>query len=552
MIRSRCQSLVTFLFIMVCLGLSTSVASAQETTAVPDSDCGVVDAIQFPVESIETVTIPQGYDDFAITRSQFGIHHTGVDVAFRRQGDPVYAAARGRVTYSDIRAWNDQRGVVILAHDFPDGNRYYTVYGHMEETDEYVFPQVGDCLEMGDVVGAIGWPQDSAPHLHYEVRRILPDDGGPGYHDTNPLEAGWLHPLDFTRLWQARFSPAFIDFLTFTTPMTVPPVWADGGAAATAAGDSVLFSAPHDGGTQWRVTMDSLVNAVVALPDNRVVAHARSGQTVVVAGGRYEALWTVPGPDQPFMLLGDTLIFVTDGGGVTGTTTTGEPLWSVPPVDQATGDVTYFGSNGRTVGVSVETGDGALWRMVDGSGALLDERVFADTPLVAPVPHDGWLLLGDGDILRIHNGGGQVTGQVDVQPRHAVQLAADFMGNSYLYLGDAQRTLLALDPSGALRWQTTFPETSTTAYPPLLAVDGGCLLYGLDVDGRLLVYDAYTGDLITQSGLYAGGNRNRHPSARLLRVDADGTVHLSAGYLSMMTLDGRALGGEVFDTCPVG
>ena len=123
------------------------------------------------MESIETVTLANGYDDFSITRGQFGANHTGFDVAFYQQGDPVHAAARGQVTYSDIRGWNDERGVVIIAHNFPDGNRYYTVYGHMEETDTYTFPDVGDCVEMGDVVGAVGWPQNSAPHLHYEIRK---------------------------------------------------------------------------------------------------------------------------------------------------------------------------------------------------------------------------------------------------------------------------------------------------------------------------------------------------------------------------------------------
>lgn len=552
MIRFFSNPFAALILIFLSLGLSTTIAQAQETTASPDSDCGPADAIQYPVPSVETVTIPRGYNDFAITRSQFGIHHTGLDMAFRQQGDPVYAAARGRVTYSDIRGWNDQRGVVVLAHDFPDGNRYYTLYGHLEETDTHVLPQVGDCLEMGDVVGAVGWPQDSSPHLHYEIRTILPDDGGPGYTDTNPLELGWYHPLDFTQLWQARFAPGFVDYLSFTTPMTVKPTWAENSTAVSAAGDTVYFSAAGNGGNVWRVSMDSLVNKVAALPDNRVVAHARSGQTVVVAGGRYDGLWTVPGPDLHFILLNDVLIFVTEGGGLVGYSAAGDALWTVSSSNPSTGDVVDFLDNGRTVGLTLETDNGVLWRMVNAAGELLDERVFQDAPLVAPVPQDGWLLIGDDEILRIHNGGGQSTGTIGATYRRAAQLAADYSGYGYLYRGDSRRTLLSFDSAGAIRWQTTLPEASTDLYPPLMAVDGGCLLYVLDVDGRLLVYDANSGDLINERGLYAGGNRNRHPSARLLQVEVDGTVHISAGYLSIVTLDGRVLGGDVFGSCSVG
>jgi murein DD-endopeptidase MepM/ murein hydrolase activator NlpD len=549
------QSVLQFKFsrliLLLLLGIFASSSTAQETTPALNDDCGLVDAIMFPVESIETVTIPEGYDDFSIQRGQFGTNHTGFDVAFYEQGAPVMAAARGKVTYSDIRGWNDERGVVIIAHDFPDGNRYYTVYGHMEETDAYILPEKGDCVEMGDVVGAIGWPTSSSPHLHYEIRSILPDDGGPGYVDDNPLDVGWVHPLDFTRLWQMRFSPVFVDYATFRVPATVAPAWLENGQAVTANRETVLVTAPQNGGTLWQITMDDITQKVATLPGNRVVAQARSGLVAVIAGGRYQAVWTVSGPEVPFVLLDETLAFVTDGGGVAAYDSGGDPLWEIAPLNDVVGDIRYFESNGRTIGLGIETDAGTVWRVVDVTGEVLYEATFAEPPLIAPVLLGGWMLLADGELWRISGDDGQLISTVAVDVGSKARLAADFPGNSYLYVGDEDNTLLSWSATGELRWQTPFPPASTTLFAPLLAVDGGCLLYGLDMDGRLHVFDAATGDLIAKTGVYAGGSRDKRPNTRLLQVEVNGRVHFSAGYLSLVTLNGR-LFAEGLDTCLLG
>ncbi len=77
--------------------------------------------------------------DFGIYRPPWGGLHTGLDVAFWRHGEPVMAAARGRVTYSDIEGWDTEKGVVVLQHTFPDGTLINTLYGHMEELNGYRF-----------------------------------------------------------------------------------------------------------------------------------------------------------------------------------------------------------------------------------------------------------------------------------------------------------------------------------------------------------------------------------------------------------------------------
>lgn len=539
--------LLSLVLATVILWMDAPAAAAQ---------CGMADAIGWPVDSVIPVTIASGYDDFSLTRSRFGNNHTAVDVAFNEQGAPVYAAARGVVTYSDIFAWGTERGVVVIGHDFPDGNRYYTVYGHMEETDTFLFPAVGACVEMGDVIGAIGWPQNSKPHLHYEVRNFMPDDGGPGYVDENPLEVGWYHPLDFTRLWQARFSEAFVAYATLRTPTTVAPGQLSDGSVVFANG-SAVWAATSDGGMLlWRVQMGALVTGLVVLPNDRVVARSREGETVVLLRGRYEALWRAAGPDIPPVVLNDVVFLVTDDGSVAAYTLTGTLLWQTPPVEGMTGRVRYFETNRRTIGLIVETSDGVLWREIaPADGAVNHEMPLTGDPLAAPIVYEGWVILSDSEITRFSSQP-HTAGIPDLPLGRAAQLAADLWGNTYVYAGDDEGTLRSWDAEGVLRWQTTFPTDGlpgvSQLFPPLLAVDGDCVLYALDSNGWLYVFDARTGDFVTESGLYAGGSRNRQPAARFLRIAQNGDVHLGAGYLSLVTLDGHALAGGIFESCLVG
>src|SRR5690606_8933562 len=83
---------------------------------VPGALCGVVDDIDYPINIDDT--LEERYDDFGVYRARFGGNHVGLDIGFNRWGDPVYAAARGRVTYSDIEGWDTEKGVVIVEHFF--------------------------------------------------------------------------------------------------------------------------------------------------------------------------------------------------------------------------------------------------------------------------------------------------------------------------------------------------------------------------------------------------------------------------------------------------
>jgi hypothetical protein len=521
---------------------------APHPTLSAQFDCGIVDEIAYPIEPLV-----EGYDDFARFRARFGGNHTGLDIGFDRWGDPVYAVARGRVTYSDVEGWDTEKGVVIVEHTFPDGSIAYSLYGHMEQTDTLHFPLVGQCVELGDILGGIGWPSRGRPHLHYELRDFLPDDGGPGYVTGNPLEEGWYHPLDFTMLWQARLSPGFSGSVTFNHVPGLPPILLDSGVYAIASGN-LLEGVTSDGSILWRVETDGVVTGMAALPGDRVVAHTVEGQAVTLQSGRYAALWIVNGPDEPFVALGETLVFLTDGGGLAAYDAAGTTLWSVA----GAGDerVLYFQANSHQVALVTRGEGGVRWRTVDASGRFVpSEAGFEVFRNAMPLPDGDWLVLDGGQLWRTSISESSqstdllaATGPVSGR---AAAMTVDAMGNSYVFLGDVQDTLLALDTSGNVRWRVNAPYLGGFL-SPLLAVGNGCLLYALGVDGQLSVFNTVDGALITQRQFYAGGSESGSPNARLLKANANEQVQVSAGFLTMITLDGTVLGGESYAGCLLG
>lgn len=96
--------------------------------------------------------------------------HEGLDISIPRS-EPVLATADGLVLRS---GWAGEYGKAIkIAH----GDRYETLYGHLEQT----LVTEGQRVHRGDRVGLAGSTgRSTAPHLHYEVHV----DG----HAVNPLD----------------------------------------------------------------------------------------------------------------------------------------------------------------------------------------------------------------------------------------------------------------------------------------------------------------------------------------------------------------------------
>lgn len=85
--------------------------------------------------------------------------HNGIDIA-AANGTPIYAPARGRVTFAGRKG--PLGNALVLDHGFG----VKTVYGHTKE----FLVATGDTVERGDEIALIGSSgRSTGPHLHYAV-----------------------------------------------------------------------------------------------------------------------------------------------------------------------------------------------------------------------------------------------------------------------------------------------------------------------------------------------------------------------------------------------
>jgi murein DD-endopeptidase MepM/ murein hydrolase activator NlpD len=489
--------------------------------------CGYVDGFDLPVPGIDIQRT-----DFGIYRANFGGFHTGIDVAFERLGDPVRAAARGRVTYSDPAGWDTEKGVVVIQHTMPDGSLVNTLYGHMEELNGHTFPAMNQCVERGDIIGAVGFPSRGRPHLHFEVRTRYRHEGGPGYTDVNPLELGWLHPLDFAYLANIWVTPAFRHHFSLTESPTLPLLPMPDGTFVV-ANSADLKGVTADGQPWWQFDTLGAVTGLMALPDGRLLASTSLSQVLVLNNGTYSALWRpTKAFTMPPILFGDAVVFAADDSSLMAYTPDGALLWATGPLS---GRVIHWTVNGERLAVASQSGE--LW-IVDQTGNVIYRETFSDLALPFAAPDGAFFLMSDSDVLRLDEALNTAlvvdTGRTFTPE---VELITDPSGTIYLYTGEG-RALYAYRPDGALRWIAYMPGSHLRA--PRLGMGGGQLVYALSTDGQLLAIDTQDGRLVAQLALYDGGI-NGSASARWLDVQPDDTVMFSAGFLTMVTLDGSAL-----------
>lgn len=135
-----------------------------------------------PVKSPAVIT--QGFGDTAVDYSRFGLKgHNGVDYA-GNLGDPVFAAADGKVEKVgfDPVGWGNY---IRLRHSTAT-----TIYAHLK----MAVVMLGDMVTVGQKIGEMGYsgnvipPNEQGTHLHFGLRPALRNekDGYGGYVD--PLE----------------------------------------------------------------------------------------------------------------------------------------------------------------------------------------------------------------------------------------------------------------------------------------------------------------------------------------------------------------------------
>ncbi len=118
--------------------------------------------------------------------------HLAVDV-FAPAGTVLHAPLSGRVEVVENRdAHLDYGGVVILHHETPEGDAFYTLYGHLDpEVSERLKP--GDPVAQGAAFARLGNASQNggwAPHVHFQL--ALTTDGmqadWPGVADPDEME----------------------------------------------------------------------------------------------------------------------------------------------------------------------------------------------------------------------------------------------------------------------------------------------------------------------------------------------------------------------------
>lgn len=149
-------------------GQTTAGGSLGEQGEWLASRLGLLEA-QFSRRSALIAATPTVWPVHGALNSGFGLRsdpftgqpafHEGVDISTSRS-EPVLATADGTVLRS---GWAGEYGKSIeIAH----GDRYTTLYGHLEET----LVAEGQAVRRGDRVGLVGSTgRSTAPHLHYEV-----------------------------------------------------------------------------------------------------------------------------------------------------------------------------------------------------------------------------------------------------------------------------------------------------------------------------------------------------------------------------------------------
>jgi hypothetical protein len=433
------------------------------TVAQAQSNCGVVDAIDFPVNP-DVFTIAQHYG-IASQRHQ-GRFHTGEDWYGGRGnslGQPVQAAARGRVVYSFGQGWGRDGGVVILEHTFPDGSLYYTQYGHMQDTEQYPFPSRLACVEMGDIIGSIGDVRP-APHLHFEVRRANGINGtepGQGYTRETPYAMDYRDPSKFIRNQQAWLHPTHV----FHTPIgtetpadergvTTPPLMLDDNSLLYLDGDGMtLRRATHDGRVLWRTRLETAAMAIEGWQGNSLLTYTDGTmQFINVETGGLGESWQVESQlSGAPLFIGDNAIYPTQNGLVAVAANRRDILWQatdIPPYRRA-----YITTQGE-IGL-ISTDNELLYLGSDGT--IIERNPLRAAASFASAPDGSLLAYTIGGLWELDSSG-EWTIYIESAPRGS-ESSALLNGANQLFVFDGLN-LQAYDFNKQSLWNTAVPHVS--------------------------------------------------------------------------------------------
>ncbi|MFP5354843.1 MAG: aminotransferase class III-fold pyridoxal phosphate-dependent enzyme, partial [Gemmatimonadota bacterium] len=144
--------------------------------------------------------------------------HIAVDV-FLPSGTPVHAPYAGVVDVVEFReAALDYGGMVVLRHQTPAGDPFWTLYGHLSRATATAL-RAGQAIAEGERFGELGTPAENGgwdPHLHLQLAMLTDDMAGdwPGVADPDDLplwRAVCPNPAALLNLADARVEHRPID-----------------------------------------------------------------------------------------------------------------------------------------------------------------------------------------------------------------------------------------------------------------------------------------------------------------------------------------------------
>jgi hypothetical protein len=463
-------------------------------TAVPvmaQTQCGFADSIQFPVDT----SVFRLVQDFGAPSPRHqGRFHTGEDWYGGRgssYGQPVMAAAAGRVTFSSPNGWGRDGGVIIIEHTFRDSTVAYSMYGHITDATGIEFPAVFTCVRQGDVIAAVGDIRP-APHLHFEIRTNNPNLPGPGYSWDNPEVDGWRRPSKFVLNMQTQLSDAFLwraNIADETGPVT-PPIQLEDYSLLLLDANRVM-RASSDGRILWRAVLQRPAVGLLPSGNSALIVYADGEIQPINRDGTLGQSWqtglTFDGAPMPAW--GVFLLHTPENELVALDASARTALWrlaDVPPVLRWAAGETLLGLMTAT--------DEML--TISQSGQLLDRAALREPGALALSP--------SGDLMAYTRGGlwkiaadGTWTLESDVFPQGGSTgaLAFDEGGNLYLFDGAVMR---AYAPDRTARWQSELSEIRGTTS---LSVEGNILLLTSSA-GHIAALQAETGAVCNRARIW--------------------------------------------------
>ena len=158
--------------------------------------------------------------------------HIGIDL-FAPAGRAIHAPLDGIVVQSVNRAGHqDYGGTIVLHHETGEGDRFYTLYGHLDPAS-IIGLAAGDSVSAGQQIATLGASDVNGgwqPHLHFQMAHLLPDETGAAAHD-------WPGVADADDLaWFAALYPNPAELLGLDPARMTYPI-ADPAALAGARAD---------------------------------------------------------------------------------------------------------------------------------------------------------------------------------------------------------------------------------------------------------------------------------------------------------------------------